>query len=185
MSSSSFFSWTFLLNSNNWCLRVLSSDEFTYISRIGIGVFIFFLPLNLPFYLSWCLHLPYSFELIFVSRIAVFIFFLQLMLSFCLELMSSPFFFSWAYLCILNWSLRLRILGSFELNFVSRIDVFIHFLQLNIPLFSEMMSSPSSSVQRTFVFPVDAFIFFLQLNLPLFLEFISSSSVIRWTYLCT
>ena len=169
MSSSSFFSWTYhcIWNSS---VRVISSFELALTSRINVFIwflqlnFTFHLELmsSSSFFSwtyhsisNWCLHFLYLAELIFVSRITVFVVSVLLNLPFYLELISWSAFSSYTYLCIWNsflslpssvwiylwisnWWLHFHF--SAELNFVSRSDVFILFLQLILPLRLEFLS---------------------------------------------
>ena len=157
MSSSSYFSWSYLCISNCY-LCLLSSVELTSVSRIV--VFLFPLYLNLPLcldmmssssstventlYLEFTLS-PSVFSWTWLlARTDALVLFLTLKLPLYLVLMSLSSVFSWTCLCVSNF--RLHLLSAFDLNFcisnwcphlllstleltiVSRTDVFPFFL---------------------------------------------------------
>ena len=158
MSSSSFLDWSCV---SNCSLHILSSFGLnSYLELLSPSSFFTFTNL---FISNLCLRLLSSVEPTFLSGADIF-FCLQLSSPICLEFMSSSSFFRSSYPCVSNW--RLHLLSSFEITFLSRIVFFIFFLQLNLPLYLQLMLSLFSWAHL------------------LFLALMSSSSVFSWTCLC-
>ena len=152
MSSSSVFSWTCVCVSY-WCLPLLSFVELTFVCRTD--VFIFGFQLNLPLRLeliswsssfSWTCLCISNWHLHFLSSLELILY---------LELMSSSSVFTWTYLCIFNRCLP--FLFSVKYIFASRIDVFVFFPQLNLPLCLDLTSPSSFSVELISVSRIDFF----------------------------